>query len=84
MNLDWKQIVFTFLTVIFGTLSIFYGFVSYEWICEYQTKVFRVRHCNNVPHGVYFFIAIVFFVLTLLAYRHFNWQSIFVQRGVVE
>ena len=39
MSFDIKGGIFLFLFIIFLAYALFYGFVPYEWICEYHSQV---------------------------------------------
>jgi len=80
MNFDIKGSIFLFLFIIFLAFSLFYGFVPYEWVCEYHYQLGISKSCN-IPHILVFFISLTFYILALFAYKNFNVVDIFTGKG---
>ena len=80
MNPQLKQGITIFLGIVFGAIAIFYAFVPYSWICEYQNVLGLGTTCQ-VNHLSVFFIAVGFFMLSILAIKGFDFKNIFTGSG---
>jgi hypothetical protein len=70
-----------FCAILFGGLGLFYGFASYEWICEYHRMTKLTGNTCDIHHGLIVFVAVFFFVLSIISYREFNLKQVFLQQG---
>lgn len=80
MSVNIFQWITIFTTIVSLGGALFFGFASYDWVCEYMDVLGMKGKCD-IQHMFVFILAIGLFALSLISYRNFNVRNVLFGKG---